>query len=165
MTTSTTLSDALTREHHEIDAAIEAFSGADPGASVAQWAQPLVDGLRALRRHIYLEEDLVFPPLSQGALRMPIMVMLVEHGEMWRRLHALDALLAREDVDAEPQRSAAIDACTELLELLANHNSKEEPVIYPHIDPELDADAKAYLEDFLATGTTPEGWVPARAAG
>ncbi|MFZ2510305.1 MAG: hemerythrin domain-containing protein [Gordonia sp. (in: high G+C Gram-positive bacteria)] len=159
------LADALTTEHHEIDAAIDRFAGTGPDESLAAWAQPLVDGLRALRRHIYLEEDLVFPPLKQGALTMPIMVMENEHGELWRRLDALEALLSHDDVDAEPKRSATITACRELLALLAQHNAKEEPVIYPHVDPSLDEAAAAQLAEFMETGTTPDGWTPARADG
>ena len=50
-----------------------------------------------------------------------------------------------------------------MLGLLADHNSKEEPVIYPHVDADLDAGAQATLADFLETGTMPEGWVCERA--
>ncbi|GAC56667.1 hypothetical protein GOHSU_12_00570 [Gordonia hirsuta DSM 44140 = NBRC 16056] len=165
MSQPTDLATALTAEHHEIDAAIERFTRTPPAQSLGEWARPLVDGLHALRRHIYLEEDLVFPPLKQGALRMPIMVMENEHGQMWRRLDALEALLEHDDVDTEPKRTAAIQACNELLELLSAHNSKEEPVIYPHVDPELSDAAKAQLGEFLVTGRTPAGWTPARAEG
>ena len=59
------ITDALTREHHAIDAGIETFlaDDADPAT--------LREALDALRRHIYLEERFLFPPLKQSMM-MPI---------------------------------------------------------------------------------------------
>lgn len=51
------LATALEREHHEIDADIEAFT-ASPSDR-----QPLIRAISALRRHIYLEEEYLFPLL------------------------------------------------------------------------------------------------------
>lgn len=162
MSTPISLAEALTAEHHEIDGGIERVAETGSGAG-DDWVAPLLGTLAALRRHIYLEEELVFPPLSAGPLQMPIMVMLREHGEMWRRMDALEELVTGDDAAAHRERAQA--ECAELLALLADHNSKEEPVIYPHVDADLDDDAQAYLHDFLATGTTPDGWAAARAAG
>ncbi|WP_026919639.1 hemerythrin domain-containing protein [Gordonia shandongensis] len=161
---SISLAEVLTVEHRAIDAGIEKFVATPPGASVAEWAAPLTDAMTALRRHIYLEEELVFPQLSTGPLMMPIMVMLREHGDMWRTMASLDAALAADDVDVEPQRGEVISACTAMLALLEAHNSKEEPVIYPHLDADLDEDAQAFLRDFLDGGTMPDGWECAKAA-
>ncbi|MGB3709024.1 hemerythrin domain-containing protein [Gordonia sp. (in: high G+C Gram-positive bacteria)] len=162
---SATLAEVLTVEHHAIDAGIEKFVAASPSGNVREWAAPLTEAMNALRRHIYLEEELVFPQLRNGPLMMPIMVMLNEHGEMWRRMAALDEQLSADDVDQEPTRSTVVAECSAMLELLDNHNSKEEPVIYPHLDSDMDDDSQAFLRDFLTDGTTPEGWEPARAAG
>ena len=52
-----TLADALEREHQEIDLGIAAFR-ADPRRTAA-----LGRALAGLRRHIYLEEEFLFPPL------------------------------------------------------------------------------------------------------
>lgn len=146
-----TLQSALEREHREIDRGIAAFiAGLGDGAS----ATPLVEAMQALRRHIYLEEYFLFPPLRAAGMAMPIMVMLREHGELWRTMDTLSALLG----DGADSRRLS-DASDELLQLLDRHNSKEEPIIYPVAGSALTAEASTELARFLATGQTPEGWV------
>lgn len=98
----------MTTQRHEIDAAASRLTPAPADQSVAEWAQPLLDGVRSFRRHAYLDDDLSSPR---------------EHGELWRRLDALEALLAHDDVDVEPKRSATIAACHELRDLLVEHNA------------------------------------------
>jgi iron-sulfur cluster repair protein YtfE (RIC family) len=139
-----TLADALTAEHRAIDGGIEAF------LSDAGDAQALHDAMLALRRHIYLEEVFLFPPLKP-TMMMPIFVMLREHGELWRAMDAVDATVAAGgDADAQ---------CRDLLALLDEHNTKEEPIVYPRADADLDDAVRAQLADFLADGTYPDGWV------
>ena len=141
------LSSALEREHHEIDAGIESYaSSLDPA--------DLRDALTALRRHIYLEEEYLFPPLRDGGLLAPIFVMLREHGELWDAMARIDALLA----DGQDARNA----CTDLLERLAAHNAKEEPIVYPEVDKISQADA---VLDLLGTAVMPADWVCQHAAG
>lgn len=154
------LAAALTIEHHEIDAGIEAFveRSSQPGP-IREWAKPLVDAMTALRRHIYLEEEIVFPRMKSGPMLMPVLVMLREHGEIWRLMDELEAGLSAEDADAEPHRSELVDACNRMLALLEAHNAKEEPVIYPHIEADLDWVAQAQLRELLADGELPSGWV------
>ena len=61
-----TLSAELTREHHEIDDAIETFIEKLDCGSVQR--ELLTDTLEALRRHIYLEEVFLFPPLREAGI-------------------------------------------------------------------------------------------------
>ncbi len=136
-----TLSSALEREHHEIDAGIESYS-----ASLAP--ADLRDTLTALRRHIYLEEEFLFPPLRDSGLLAPIFVMLREHGELWDAMARIDGLLA----DGKDAR----DACTDLLERLTAHNAKEEPIVYPEVDKMPQAGA---MLDLLDTAVMPADWV------
>jgi hemerythrin-like domain-containing protein len=146
-----TLAQALEREHREIDGGIEAYTAAlgrgdsDPA--------PLLRAMNGLRRHIYLEEEFLFPPLKAAGMVMPIFVMVREHGELWDAMDALDALLAGGTASETLQ-----NACRELLAKLDNHNSKEEPIIYPQADAVLEPDAASGLHDFLASGRMPEGW-------
>jgi hypothetical protein len=42
---------------------------------------------------------------------------------------------------------------------LDQHNTKEEPIIYPRADADLPIDTTAELRSFLETGTAPAGWV------
>jgi DNA-binding transcriptional ArsR family regulator len=69
------LAEALKREHREIDDGIAAFS-----ASPAD-TRPLTRAIWALRCHIYLEEEFLFPLSGEAepALRAPVFVMLREH--------------------------------------------------------------------------------------
>jgi len=151
MTTMETLSAALEREHREIDGGIEEY-GADLLGGPGDPA-PLLRAMAGLRRHIYLEEAFIFPPLREAGMTMPVFVMLREHGELWDAMAGLDELLA---ADAEPD--AVQQACRELLARLDAHNSKEEPIIYPQADARLSAEATAALHAFLAEGRMPEGW-------
>ncbi|WP_417562890.1 hemerythrin domain-containing protein [Microbacterium sp.] len=145
----TELADALTREHHAIDAGVEAYlAGLDTGGDAA----PLRESMHALRRHIYLEEQFLFPPLKQ-TMMMPIFVMLREHGELWRSMDAIEASL-QDAADAASLRAA----CQDLLTLLDSHNTKEEPIVYPKADSDLTDDARTQLAAFLESGTFPDGW-------
>lgn len=144
------LSVALEREHREIDRAIEAYASAD--GSDTDKAAALTAGLTALRRHIYLEEELLFPPL-RDQLVAPIFVMLREHGQMWATMTALEAALSG------PSPEAVSAARDELMAQLEAHNAKEEPIIYPQADQGFSAAASDLLREFIATGQTPSGWV------
>lgn len=151
-----TLAAALEREHREIDGGIEAFLAGD--AAGAGGAEPLLRALDALRRHIHLEERFLFPPLRAAGMVAPIFVMEREHGELWRTMDALVAELGRGGGEG-----AATAVGSRLLDQLERHNSKEEPVIYPHADAGLDAAAADELRRFLDAGRVPDGWVCARA--
>ena len=145
-----TLAAALEREHHEIDRGIETFLSrrADEAFSV----QSLTDALEALRRHIYLEEELVFPALRDAGMVAPVFVMLREHGEMWRTLDELEAELSAD------RTGPASALCTELVSQLEAHNAKEETILYSQADAVLPATTSADLRVFLDSGQTPEGW-------
>lgn len=149
---SPALSIALQREHQEIDSEIKTFIEKLERGSVQP--EPLTAALKALRRHIYLEEVFLFPPIREAGMAMPIFVMMREHGELWRTVDALTDLLA----DGKDRRRLG-DTCRQLLDQLDRHNSKEEPVIYPHADTDLPPQTSAELTRFIAAGRTPEGWV------
>lgn len=150
------LSAALEREHREIDGGIEAFTAGATNGDYDDAA--LLHALSALRRHIYLEEAFLFPPLRDAGLMMPIMVMEREHGELWQ---LMDIVQAAHDGGDKPEE--LVPTCQELLALLDRHNSKEEPIIYPQADAALDEQANVQLQEFIASGTMPEGWVCNRA--
>ncbi|TDB90361.1 hemerythrin domain-containing protein [Actinomadura sp. 7K534] len=149
------LSAALEREHREIDEGIESFTAAlaeGRGDGV-----PLKRALEGLRRHIYLEEEFLFPPLQEAGLMAPVFVMLREHGELWRTMDRLEAATARGPANPHPEGEVR-ELCTELLGLLDRHNSKEEPILYPQADAVLEPGAIDHLRRFLASGRLPEGW-------
>ncbi|KUH66443.1 hemerythrin [Mycolicibacterium novocastrense] len=148
---------ALEHEHHEIDRAMEGFLE-KLRAGILE-PEALTPALEKLRRHIYLEEVIVFPPIREAGMVMPIFVMMREHGQIWRAMDTLDDLLAASDTD----RIEA--ACCMLLDQLHEHNSKEEPIVYPHIDTDLSAHTRAELSRLSETGLVPEGWVCRHARG
>ncbi|NLG19898.1 MAG: hemerythrin domain-containing protein [Actinomycetales bacterium] len=160
-----TLTEALEREHDEIDAGLEAFA---EGLAAGTFREDdLSRAATALRRHIYLEEEFLFPPLRAAGMLPPVLVMLREHGEIWRTLDALEVEANRlketvgPDVGEHPVAGSgeAADTCRDLLEILAEHNAKEEPIIYPQGDVVLAPDVKQDLHDFILEGQMPQGWV------
>ncbi|MEZ0366479.1 hemerythrin domain-containing protein [Mycobacterium sp. pUA109] len=150
-----TVSAVLEREHRDIDSAIEVFLAKLDAGTVQP--EPLTAALAALRRHIYIEEVFLFPPVREAGLVMPVFVMLREHGELWQTMDALTALLAAgSDIGLR-------DTCRRLLAQLDQHNAKEEPIIYPQAATALPSHTSAELLRFVDTGHTPDGWVCQRA--
>ena len=145
-----TLSDALEGEHRTIDAGLDHFrAGLDAGElRIAA----LRSAAAALRRHIYLEEEAIFPPLTVGGLVAPVSVMLREHGDIWMALERIERAAADGDV------SAAWSGLATLSPLLADHNFKEERIIYPAADQALSGEAADRLRDELAHRAMPAGW-------
>lgn len=154
--TTETLAAALEREHREIDAGIGEFLAARQQGEGK--TEPLRRAIDALRRHIFLEEAFLFPPLREAGLVAPIFVMQREHGELWDTMDAIDGQLR--DGAAGGLADAA---CEELVAALERHNSKEEAIVYPQADDVLSATANASLHAFLAAGAMPEGWACAQA--
>ena len=149
------LSTLLEREHHEIDAGIEAFLA---GLLLGEMrVQELTRAVEALRLHIYLEEEFLFPPLQAAGMVPPVFVMLREHGEIWRTLDAIQIL------DPDADREGARERCGELVAQLTSHNAKEEPIIYPQGDAVLTDEEKSDLRGFIDSGRMPQGWVCAQA--
>lgn len=144
------LAAALETEHQQIDAGIAAFAAA-PGDPL-----PLARAISALRRHIYLEEEFLFPLLGEAepALRAPVFVMLREHAQIWGTLDALER---------EPGGSTGHALRRQLTSQLLHHNLKEERVLYPRADDVLPPAAASRLRAFLGSGELPEGWVCVKA--
>lgn len=142
------LTAALEREHHEIDAGIAASSAA-PGDR-----QPLARAIRALRRHIYLEEEFLFPLLREAepGLAAPVFVLPRDHAQIWGTLGSLERA-----VDAGAGTGLAV--CKRLTVQLLHHNLKEEKILYPRAADALPAAAAGRLRAFLSSAELPEGWV------
>jgi regulator of cell morphogenesis and NO signaling len=147
------LAAALEQEHREIDEGIEAFTAAEP---TERDRPALRSAIRALRRHIYLEEEFLFPPLRAAGLMAPVFVMLREHAEIWTTLDALERALERA---LEVAEDAEVALCHQLAVQLQHHNLKEEKILYPQADQVLTAPAGARLRSFIDRGRLPDGWV------
>lgn len=145
------LSAVLEHDHRDIDQPIEGFLG-DASAS-GRDRVALAGAVRELRRHIYIEEELLFPPLRRAGLIGPIMVMLREHAQMWQTLDLLDSLLQAHAPDIALQNT-----CRELTIQLNSHNPKEEQILYPQADVLLSPSEQGRLRAFFESGQRPEGW-------
>lgn len=145
------LSRVLEQEHREIDEGLLAFrSGLDEG----EWRdEDLTSAAVELRRHIYLEEEFLFPELRASGLDAPVMVMVREHGEIWRALDDIDA--ARQSGDLDEARLV----CGTLLETLSGHNVKEETILYPASDEVLSGDELLKLRAEIERSSLPPGWL------
>lgn len=150
-TTAQPLGAALESDHRGIDAGIENFLS-DTTAEGDR--ADLESALDDLRRHIYLEEEMLFPPLRDAGLVGPILVMLREHAQMWQILETLDRQLAADERD-----DALRDSCRELVVLLQRHNPKEEQILYPQADTVVDPSQHVQMRGFLDAGQLPDGWV------
>jgi hemerythrin-like domain-containing protein len=149
------LADALEREHRQIDNGIDEFLGSaetDPRALAA-----LTGAMDGLRRHIYLEEEFLFPALREAGLMAPVFVMLREHGQLWQTMEKIDAALP-----PAGDGSGVVGTCRELVAQLDAHNSKEEPILYPHADRVLTGATGEQFAEFLASGRMPTGWTAER---
>lgn len=148
------LAQALEREHRQIDGGIERFIDLleKSGAHVPVLLDAALGGLR---RHIYVEEEFLFPALREAGMVMPILVMQREHGQLWDSIDLVERLQA-ENVESRE----VVEACRTLLAQLETHNAKEEPVIYGQADRVLSARASAALRRFLDSGPLPDTWVP-----
>lgn len=151
-----TLAAALEREHREIDEGIAAFMSGDQAGN----EKPLFRAIHALRRHIYLEEEFVFPLMrkSEPALSAPVFVMLREHGQMWQVLDSLE-----QEPNVTGSGGDGLTLCRRLTVLLLHHNPKEEKILYPRADGLLPEPAATRLREFIASGQLPLGWTCAKA--
>jgi len=165
------IAKALIKEHHDIDAGIEQFMArkgelntdthtgevnTDTSSDTArESANSLLKAFAALRRHIYLEEEFVFPALADPSLAMAIMVMYREHGSIWRLMDQAEEQISNHSTD----QAQIIKTCEVMLRELERHNAKEEPIIYPHTDADLTEEQRQRLVQFLDSGEMPAGWI------
>lgn len=146
-----TLASALEREHQQIDQGIESFTS----RSTAGDALSLSGAIQALRRHIYLEEEFLFPPLREGAPKLSgtVLLMLREHGQLWDVLDQLER-----EVITDRNGEAALRLCGQLVGQLSPHHLTEEQLLYAQADDLLARPAEVRLRGFLAYARLPEGW-------
>lgn len=139
----------LAHEHEDVDAALEAFVSG--GSDIAAAGEAALEAVGELKRHIYSEEEFLFGPLVAAGLVMPIAVMRREHIDLWRCCDDLAELVAAGSVEQ------AREAARQLLGKLAEHNLKEERVVYTAAETVLTAEQKRRLHESL-TQELPVGW-------
>lgn len=139
-----TISSYMEQDHDLIDGIAERAVAA---ARAADWAALEREGpefLRRLRRHIEMEEDLLFPAFEQRtgmAAGGPSVQMREEHVQMQPILAQLESAVSGQDGAGYERASRA------LLEILVPHNQKEEQMMYPMLDEAMGADVRGLLAD------------------
>lgn len=150
--TPTTPATLLEAQHRDIDRRIRGIFDGSGGVP------ELAEALQLLRWHIYAEEAVLFPPLEQEGLTMPVFVMQREHGLMWPLLQTLSEACATGSA-----LDALQDDCRELFHLLQLHNKKEEQILYTAADRMAAEQPDDALAQALADAQVPDGWTCARA--
>lgn len=148
-----TVTTLLESEHRIID---EGFGVFRSGLATGVVAPSRFDeAARALRRHIFIEEELLFPELDARSFSGPIVVMVQEHGEIWRLLDVIQRRLEKGNYDV----AALTDDIDALHNLLEAHDLKEEHVLYPTADELLGDQERLELLHALLEVNLPEGWI------
>lgn len=100
-----------------------------------------------IRRHIYIEEEIIFPDLVvlDSNLKGPISGLEMEHASLWM---LMDRILAETDSGTIRKSPKYLE---EIERILAVHNAVESTNIYPKIKDERIPD--------LEQATLPEGWI------
>ena len=136
MSSDLMLSEFFTQDHRDCDECwveVEnAIESGDPAAIKAGWAE--FD--RRQRRHLDIEEQLMFPAFEQatGMTSGPTAVMRMEHEQMRGLLDQMATALPAGDYQG------VLDLGDTLLMLVQQHNQKEEGMLYPMADNALAAD-------------------------
>ncbi|MCL2781601.1 MAG: hemerythrin domain-containing protein [Actinomycetia bacterium] len=153
------LAQLLTDDHQAIDEVIDAFL-ADP-SGVARATAPMRAAITGLRRHIYLEEEIIFPALPDARLAAPVMVMEREHAQIWQTLAALEREIEARSGGGVP----ATEHAKALRAVLEQHNFKEERVVYAAFEAIPEQTARRIGALVAATAAAPDGWVCRLARG
>lgn len=143
--------EVLAHDHQAIDGDFEKFrEGLDHG----EWLdESFRRAAEALRHHIYVEEESLFPILRVGGLVAPVFVMLREHAEIWQALDAIEAEAGRDT-------GRTLYAMASLVSVLEPHNSKEEQILYPASGQVLNTDDTEAIRRVFEESKRPEGWLP-----
>ncbi len=142
----------ITAQHHAID------QGIQPVVAGAGTLDALSAALTLLRHHLYIEETVLFPPLVETGLAMPVFVMKREHGQMWPLIERLEA-----DAKGGKQVADLREPARQLFQLLQMHNTKEEQIVYTAADKLAAEQGDGALGQALETAKDPVGWVCAMA--
>ncbi|MGB6500789.1 MAG: hemerythrin domain-containing protein [Thermoplasmata archaeon] len=144
-------SQMLSGDHRELDQKFEEFK-ATPVSEMAQRRERFDRFATDLRRHIEVEERLLFPVFGEGnsSRRLLVDLMLDEHRrieEVLQRIHLR--------LDAGPESTEGLEF--ELLNVLWAHDAREEESVYPWFDSHLPSDLTRTVNRELRESAPPSG--------
>jgi hemerythrin-like domain-containing protein len=142
-----TVTALLQDDHERLDALVDDLRTSVAKAAFAEAREGFVAFASGLRRHIDVEEQVLFPAFEAATgMRShgPTAVMRAEHADIRRLLDRTAAALEKADATALGEATDALTA------LLAEHDQKEEHVLYPMTDRVLGAGAGQLVETLRA---------------
>ncbi len=151
MAEETTVSELLESEHRRIGDDLESFRRSLDRGEVE--ATAFERAASVLQRHIYLEEDILFPKVEPLGLAGPASVMAMEHGEISGNLLAIQDGIRQ---GADP--ALLQELFTTLTTVLDGHNLKEERILYPAADRLLAESGDSDILQTLKDADLPSGW-------
>lgn len=129
--TDRTITDYLQTDHRRLDGIMENFQDALRAQRWEDASSDFREFVLGLRRHIRIEEEILFPVFEEKTGMIdagPTFVMKMEHKEINELLDRI--LSATDGHDA----SMATEAAGALINILMDHNMKEEHILYPESD-------------------------------
>jgi iron-sulfur cluster repair protein YtfE (RIC family) len=130
------VTDFLQADHRRLDGLWEEQEKALRPGNLDQARSFFSEFSSGLRRHIHMEEEILFPAFEErSGMRGvgPTVVMRQEHWEIEALLEEISAALARAQSPADAFK-AVRDQAQALKTLLRSHDQKEENVLYPMSD-------------------------------
>jgi iron-sulfur cluster repair protein YtfE (RIC family) len=152
MTQPETITEVLEPEHRWIDERFERFQALLASGQVN--AEPFEEAAKALHRHMYVEEEILFPEVATRGLAAPVQVMYQDHGEIARLMNVVHGLIASGASTADLEAALAA-----VIRVLGEHGAKEELVLYPTADQVLVGPEFAQLVQRVREEAVPEGWL------
>ncbi len=130
----TKVADVLGKDHDDLEEVFERFRKApDRDARTATFAE----FAQGLRRHIEVEETDLFPAITRAdpSLEGLVRMLYEDHKLIENVLRRIEAKIASPSPETGPLE-------TELLNILGDHNIREESFAYPWLDEHLPADQR-----------------------
>lgn len=133
----TSLTEPLRQHHQHCD---DLFVAAENAVRAGDWTRAqgeLSAFLAAMETHFCSEEEMLFPAFetTTGMSMGPTRIMRHEHAQMRELCKQMEAALTGRNAEAY---ASAADT---LLVMMQQHNMKEENILYPMCDRELEARA------------------------
>ncbi|MBI4249109.1 MAG: hemerythrin domain-containing protein [Elusimicrobia bacterium] len=137
----------MRQDHARLDGIFAEFGGVDVQS---EKARELFSAYRnGLERHIAWEEEILFPVFEEKTGNResgPTAVMRMEHREIKVLLERLYLRVENGDIEIKPIQERLGD-------VLAEHNQKEESVLYPWFDQSLSETEKQALLDKIKSSS------------
>jgi len=139
--TSESVTAYLSYDHRRLDALLDEVAAAVEDGDFELAEEPFRAFDEGLRRHIRLEDEVVFPAFERatGNREGPTVAMRGEHQDILRLLANLREAMARREARAADPIAEALTS------LLMRHNIKQERFVCPGTDSALDNSSRSEL--------------------